>query len=51
MRSYVIDVIQLEDIDDVVTGATSPADHLVIKHNQTQVVTLVTTSKLHRDRD
>jgi neurofibromin 1 len=45
LRSYIIDVIQLQDIDDVVAGQHLTSDHLVIKHNQTQVATLVTKSK------
>ena len=45
VKSYIIDVIRLKDIDDVITGGTLPADYLVIKYHQTESVTFISRSK------
>ncbi|WWD06786.1 hypothetical protein V865_004881 [Kwoniella europaea PYCC6329] len=34
IRSYVIDVVRLQDIDDIIVGSGVPSDHLVIKYGQ-----------------
>ncbi|WVQ63868.1 uncharacterized protein L199_002024 [Kwoniella botswanensis] len=34
IRSYVIDVVRLQDIDDITVGSGVPSDHLVIKYGQ-----------------
>ncbi|OCF79181.1 neurofibromin 1 [Kwoniella mangroviensis CBS 8886] len=34
IRSYVIDIVRLQDIDDIIVGTGVPSDHLVIKHGQ-----------------
>lgn len=46
VKSYIIDVVQLRDIDDIITGGNLPADHLLIKHGQNETVTFISRSEL-----
>ncbi|WWC91180.1 uncharacterized protein L201_006121 [Kwoniella dendrophila CBS 6074] len=41
IKSYVIDVVKLQDIDDIVVGNGAPSDHLVIKYGQSETLTFV----------
>lgn len=41
LKSYIIDVISLKDVDDIVVGTPTGQDHLIIKHSQNQSVTFV----------
>lgn len=45
VRSYIIDVIRLRDIDDILTGGSLPTEHLMIKHSQNESVTFVSRSE------
>jgi len=45
LKAYVIDVIQLKDIDDISSGTGLAADHLVVKHSQNESVTFVSRSR------
>lgn len=44
LKSYIIDLIRLRDIDDIVTEGV-PSDHLVVKHSQTESVTFITRKR------
>ncbi|WRT69099.1 uncharacterized protein IL334_006083 [Kwoniella shivajii] len=41
MRSYVIDVVRLQDLDDIVGGTGIPSDHLVIKYGRNDTLVFV----------
>ncbi|WWC73068.1 uncharacterized protein I206_107033 [Kwoniella pini CBS 10737] len=41
IKSYVIDIVPLHDIDDIIVGNSSPSDHLVIKYGQGETLTFV----------
>lgn len=41
LKSYIIDVVSLKDVDDIIVGTPTGQDHLVIKHSQNQQVTFV----------
>nr|XP_018259204.1 neurofibromin 1 [Kwoniella dejecticola CBS 10117]OBR81362.1 neurofibromin 1 [Kwoniella dejecticola CBS 10117] len=41
IKSYVIDVVRLHDIDDIIVGNGAPSDHLVIKHSQGETLVFV----------
>ena len=45
IKSYIIDVIRLKDIDDILTGGNLPQDYLVIKYSQNESVTFISRSK------
>ena len=49
LKAYTIDVIRLGDIDDIVLGTGATAEHLVLKHSQTEDVTFVSKSKSKND--
>ena len=44
LKSYIVDLIRLRDIDDIVTEGGVPPDRLVIKHSQTESITFITRS-------
>ncbi|WVW79391.1 hypothetical protein I302_101360 [Kwoniella bestiolae CBS 10118] len=41
IKSYVIDVVRLQDIDDIIVGGGVPSDHLVIKYGQSETLIFV----------
>ncbi|EIW67076.1 hypothetical protein TREMEDRAFT_69974 [Tremella mesenterica DSM 1558] len=45
LKSYIIDLIRLKDIDDIVTESGLAPDQLVIKHSQTESVTFITRKR------
>jgi len=45
VKSYIIDVVRLKDVDDILTGGSLPSDHLLIKHRQNETVTFISRSK------
>ena len=45
IKSYIIDVIRLKDIDDILTGGSLPQDYLIIKYSQNESVTFITRSE------
>ncbi|ORX39325.1 putative ras GTPase activator [Kockovaella imperatae] len=46
VKSYIIDVIRLKDIDDIGTGGNLPADYLIIKYSQTQSFTFISRKRI-----
>lgn len=45
VKSYIIDVIRLRDIDDILSGGSLPSDHLLIKYGQNEAVTFISRSE------
>ncbi|ODN95826.1 neurofibromin 1 [Cryptococcus wingfieldii CBS 7118] len=45
IRSYIIDVVKLADIDDIVTSGGIPTDQLVIKHSQNETLIFVSRKR------
>jgi neurofibromin 1 len=45
VKSYIIDVIQLKDIDDILASGGLPGDHLIVKHSQNEAITFISKSE------
>ncbi|KIR99934.1 neurofibromin 1 [Cryptococcus deuterogattii 2001/935-1] len=41
LKSYIIDVVKLNTIDDIITGGGFPSDQIVIKHSQKETLTFL----------
>ncbi|WVF65508.1 hypothetical protein IAT40_000236 [Kwoniella sp. CBS 6097] len=45
IKSYIIDVIRLQDIDDIVVSGAIPVDQLLIKYSQNETMTFVSRKR------
>ncbi|WVR09039.1 hypothetical protein IAU60_006099 [Kwoniella sp. DSM 27419] len=45
IRSYIIDVIKLNDIDDIVSSGDIPSDQLLIRHGHGETVTFISRKR------
>lgn len=45
VKSYIIDLIRLRDIDDVITGGPLPDRHIMIKYGQNETMTFISGSE------
>ncbi|KAK8844111.1 hypothetical protein IAR55_006905 [Kwoniella newhampshirensis] len=45
IKSYVIDVIRLKDIDDIVTEGGIPSDQMIIKYSQNESMTFISRKR------
>ncbi|WVN87921.1 uncharacterized protein L203_103118 [Cryptococcus depauperatus CBS 7841] len=46
LKSYIIDIVRLSDIDDVITGSEPNLDQLTIKYSQSETLTLITKNRV-----
>lgn len=45
LKAYIIDVINLKDVDDIVAGTGVSSDQLIVKHSQNQSVTFISRKR------